>query len=157
PEGGAGLECGGVRQRRGPRALPPAGGEPAAPFLAGGPPPARGGREHQGGGRGRGGGGGCESPPPRPPPAAARRPPRAAGPAAEGLIDAQIAGQLGISPAAVALRWRSVYARVAERVPSALHDTAPSSAGRGRGHEKRRRVIAFVSEHPEEMRPYLAS
>jgi hypothetical protein len=77
--------------------------------------------------------------------------------AAEGLVDAQIARQLGISSAAVALRWRSIYARVAEQVPSALQEYAPSATGRGRGHEKRRRVIAFVSEHPEEMRPYLTT
>jgi DNA-binding CsgD family transcriptional regulator len=74
--------------------------------------------------------------------------------ATEGLTDAQIAVHLGISAAAVAMRWRSIYMRVASRVPSALQETGAAPANRGRGHEKRRRVIAFLSDYPEEMRPY---
>src|SRR5690606_38968994 len=58
--------------------------------------------------------------------------------AAEGLTDAQIAGQLGISAPAVALRWRSIYTRIADRVPSALPEAASASGNRGRGQEKRR-------------------
>jgi DNA-binding CsgD family transcriptional regulator len=77
--------------------------------------------------------------------------------AADGLTDAQIARQLGISTPAVALRWRSIYARIAERAPSALQESVALPGTRGRGQEKRRRVIAFLSDHPEEMRPYLAS
>jgi hypothetical protein len=77
--------------------------------------------------------------------------------AAEGLTDAQIARQLDISPAAVGLRWRSVYARIADRVPSALQEDEPGTDNRGRGHEKRRRAIAFLNDHPEEMRPYMPS
>jgi hypothetical protein len=75
--------------------------------------------------------------------------------ATEGLFDAQIACQLGISAGAVALRWRSIYARVGDRAPSVLRDSESARASHGRGHEKRRRVIAFVNDHPEEMRPYL--
>jgi DNA-binding CsgD family transcriptional regulator len=67
--------------------------------------------------------------------------------------DAKIAAGLGITPSAVALRWRSIYARVAAHVPSALEND-PSSSSTVRGKEKRRRVIAFVSDYPEEMRPY---
>jgi DNA-binding CsgD family transcriptional regulator len=77
--------------------------------------------------------------------------------AADGLTDAQIARNLGISPAAVAMRWRSIYMRIASRVPSALQDAGPAPAGRGRGNEKRRRVIAFLADYPEEMRPYASS
>lgn len=74
--------------------------------------------------------------------------------AAEGSTDAQIARQLGITSAAVSLRWRSIYTRISDRASSALHEDKPASGNRGRGHEKRRRVIAFVNDHPEEMRPY---
>lgn len=73
--------------------------------------------------------------------------------AADHLTDEEIASALGIKPGAVALRWRSIYARVAERVPSWL-DAEASAGSAARGKEKRRRVIAFVSEHPEELRPY---
>jgi hypothetical protein len=73
--------------------------------------------------------------------------------ATEGFTDAQIALQLDIKASAVALRWRSIYARVTKRLPSALEDDASGTGHRGQ--EKRRRVIAFVNDHPEEMRPYL--
>jgi DNA-binding NarL/FixJ family response regulator len=72
--------------------------------------------------------------------------------AADGLTDAKIALDLGISAAAVSMRWRSIYARFAEGAPSALRFEETSSGARGQ--EKRRLVIAFVSEHPEELRPY---
>lgn len=71
--------------------------------------------------------------------------------AAEGLTDAKIAQELGITTAAVAMRWRSIYARFAEGAPPALRFEELSG---GRGQEKRRSVVAFVSEHPEELRPY---
>jgi hypothetical protein len=58
-------------------------------------------------------------------------------------------------PGAVALRWRSIYARVGDRAPSVLRESVAAHGSHGRGHEKRRRVIAFVNDHPEEMRPYL--
>lgn len=73
--------------------------------------------------------------------------------AVDHLTDEEIASALGIKPGAVALRWRSIYARVTERVPS-WFDAEASTESASRGKEKRRRVIAFVSEHPEELRPY---
>jgi hypothetical protein len=76
--------------------------------------------------------------------------------ATEGLTDTQIAGQLDISAGAVALRWRSVYARIANRAPAALQEDRPQPNARGRGQEKRRRAIAFLNDYPEEMRPYLS-
>jgi DNA-binding CsgD family transcriptional regulator len=76
--------------------------------------------------------------------------------AADGLTDAQIARQLGIGTAAVALRWRSIYARIANRSPAALQEDRPQPNTRGRGQEKRRRVLAFLNDYPEEMRPYLS-
>lgn len=68
--------------------------------------------------------------------------------------DKEIATELGISPAAVALRWRSIYARVTARVPSVLR-AGPNASPSVRGKEKRRRIVAFVDDHPEEIRPYL--
>jgi hypothetical protein len=74
--------------------------------------------------------------------------------AADGLTDTQIAEHLGVTIAAVSLRWRSIYTRVMERAPFVLQ---PEEAASGiRGPEKRRQVIAFVTEHPEELRPHPA-
>jgi DNA-binding NarL/FixJ family response regulator len=72
--------------------------------------------------------------------------------AADGLTDVKIAKDLGITAAAVSMRWRSIYTRFLECAPPALHFEEDS--GGARGLEKRRHVVAFVSEHPEELRPY---
>ena len=74
--------------------------------------------------------------------------------ATDGLTDAKIAHQLDITAPAVALRWRSIYARVTTRVPSALQPYERTPPNHRRGQEKRRQVIAFVNDHPEEIRPY---
>lgn len=73
--------------------------------------------------------------------------------AADGLTDAKIAQGLGISPTAVALRWRSIYARLLECAPAVLR-FGDEEANGSRGQEKRRTVVAFINEHPEELRPY---
>jgi len=72
--------------------------------------------------------------------------------AADGLTDAKIALALGISLTAVSLRWRSIYARLFECLPALLPSEDDSNGARGQ--EKRRTVIAFINEHPEELRPY---
>ncbi len=70
--------------------------------------------------------------------------------------DEDIAAELGITATAVALRWRSVYARVTARLPTVLR-AGPNASATVRGKEKRRRIVAFVEAHPEEIRPYLQS
>ncbi|ADP71557.1 hypothetical protein Rvan_2333 [Rhodomicrobium vannielii ATCC 17100] len=72
--------------------------------------------------------------------------------AMNGVTDARIARDLGISLAAVNLRWRSIYGRVADYAPSVL--LSEDSSNGSRGTEKRRLVISFVADHPEELRPY---
>ncbi len=72
--------------------------------------------------------------------------------AVDGLTDAKIAQQLEIPVTAVAMRWRSIYARLLDSAPSVLR--SEEEANGARGEEKRRKAIAFVSEHPEELRPY---
>lgn len=73
--------------------------------------------------------------------------------AANNLTDEEIAEGLRIRPSAVALRWRSIYARIGERVPGLLN-TRANHGHASRGKEKRRRVLSFINEHPEELRPY---
>lgn len=72
--------------------------------------------------------------------------------AADGLTDAKIAQLLGVSINAITTRWRSIYARLVQRAPAVLRFEEGSNGGRG--EEKRRKAVAFVSEHPEELRPY---
>jgi len=72
--------------------------------------------------------------------------------AVNNMTDREIAASLGTNANAVVQHWRKIYLRVEQEIPFLLHDL---SAGEGtRGHEKRRRVVAYVAEHPEELRPY---
>ncbi len=72
--------------------------------------------------------------------------------AVDGLTDAKIAQHLGVSLTAISMRWRSIYARLLDSAPCVLR--SEEGANGARGEEKRRKAIAFVSEHPEELRPY---
>lgn len=73
--------------------------------------------------------------------------------AIEGMTDQEIAGELATTPNAVKQAWRSIYQRVADRVPGMLAATSSFEGGK-RGPEKRRRVIAYAESHLEELRPY---
>jgi hypothetical protein len=71
-----------------------------------------------------------------------------------GGTDEDIAGQLGISRSAVKQAWRSIYERVStcdpELLPCAAHAEVASSE---RGKGKKQRLIAYLRDHPEELRP----
>ena len=73
--------------------------------------------------------------------------------AQKGATDAELAGTLGLQLAAVKARWRSVLARIAEARPELLGDAID---GPVRGVQKRHRVLAYIREHPQELRPYAA-
>ncbi len=73
-----------------------------------------------------------------------------------GRTDEDLARDLGRAVATVKKRWAGIYARV-----DALEPGLPgvSSEGRGaspgRGVERRRRLVQYAREHPEELRPTL--
>jgi hypothetical protein len=68
-----------------------------------------------------------------------------------GATDVEIARHLGVTLGAVKARWRSTFVRIAEVMPDLVAD----AGGReGRGAQKRHRVLAYVRNHPEELRPY---
>jgi hypothetical protein len=57
---------------------------------------------------------------------------------------------LGISLSTVKNVWRSIYSRSAAQPPVLF----PKDAGWSkRGKERRRRLLAYLREHPEELRP----
>jgi len=65
--------------------------------------------------------------------------------------DGALAEALGVSIGAVKNWWRLVY----ERVSQADSDLLPlGDADRARGPEKRRRLLQYLRDHPEELRPY---
>jgi len=72
--------------------------------------------------------------------------------ACSGHTDADIARRLALSPNTLKTAWRSVYQKFDRRLPFVLGDV--SEDAEGRGPEKRRRVTAYVQDHPEELRPF---
>ncbi len=71
--------------------------------------------------------------------------------ALNGATDPELAGKLGIKTSAVKARWRSAFVRVAETMPELCGGFDDQE---GRGAQKRHRVLAYVRNHPEELRPY---
>ena len=62
-----------------------------------------------------------------------------------------LARNLGISLPTVKKTWLAIYDRVSEHVPELFVDGP--NAGSRRGKEKRRRLLAYLQEHPEELHP----
>jgi hypothetical protein len=50
--------------------------------------------------------------------------------------------------------WRGIYERIEDRMPEFFGDAAGADDGR-RGPEKRRQVMAYVRQRPEELRPWV--
>ena len=72
-----------------------------------------------------------------------------------GANDEELSAALEISVAAVKKTWRRVYNRVAEKNRDLLPNHLSPSLGTvvDRGKEKRRRLLFYLREHPEELRP----
>lgn len=70
----------------------------------------------------------------------------------EENTDQEIADELGVSADAIKQVWRRVYERVTEVEPQILG--SGSEPELTRGNEKRRRVLAYLRAHLEELRPW---
>lgn len=73
--------------------------------------------------------------------------------ALDGQTDEELALGLNLSLSAVKKRWNGVYARVASADPTLLPVWAPEEVWRGA--EKRRHLLQYLRDHPEELRPAL--
>lgn len=73
------------------------------------------------------------------------------------LTDGEIGDELGVSPHGLKKLWRSVHQRAVQAMPD-LFDGPPVSATDSgtRGPEKRRALLQYLRQHPEELRPYQA-
>jgi DNA-binding CsgD family transcriptional regulator len=67
----------------------------------------------------------------------------------------ELAASLSISPWTVKKRWHAIYDRVGD-IDSGLlpPPMANSLYGTSRGPERRRRLLTYLRQHPEELRPY---
>ncbi len=71
-----------------------------------------------------------------------------------GRTDAELGHPLHAALATVKKRWASIYDRVASIDPELLLGTADAVPSEGRrGPEKRRRLLGYLRQHPEELRP----
>ncbi len=67
--------------------------------------------------------------------------------------DAHLTERLDISVHGLKKLWRGIYERIEDRMPEFFGDTAGGDEGK-RGPEKRRQVLAYVRQRPEELRPW---
>jgi hypothetical protein len=75
-----------------------------------------------------------------------------------GATDEHLAEILETSLPAVKKMWVSIYHRVEDCLPELMPDPLQSELpASGRGREKRRNLLAYLREHPEELRPVLRS
>lgn len=75
--------------------------------------------------------------------------------ALRGSGDDEVSTELGVSQSAVKKTWRSIYERVAGCDPSLLPDvSADGENGTARGRAKKHRLLAYLRDHPEELRPH---
>jgi hypothetical protein len=66
-----------------------------------------------------------------------------------------LAKSLRVSLPTVKKMWLSIYERVSEIAPELIAGTAKIGTDNKRGKEKRRHLLAYLQEHPEELRPVL--
>lgn len=70
------------------------------------------------------------------------------------LTDEEIADEIGISAHTLKKLWRSVCERAADRLRGVFASTAAEAAPGTRGPEKRRHLLHYLRQHPEELRPW---
>lgn len=72
--------------------------------------------------------------------------------ALDGATDDELAGALGVSVPTVKKAWSAIYSRVFAALPSLLADDQVELQAQ-RGREKKRPLLAYLRDHPEELRP----
>jgi len=73
--------------------------------------------------------------------------------ALRGGTDEELANDLAISISAVKKMWLSIYERVSTHLPSLLPNRTFMQESVERGREKKQRLLNYLREHPEELRP----
>ena len=68
--------------------------------------------------------------------------------------DERLAQTLQLSTHGLKKLWRGVYERIQDTVPDFFGDDTPGEEDGKRGPEKRRQVLAYVRQRPEELRPW---
>jgi DNA-binding NarL/FixJ family response regulator len=72
--------------------------------------------------------------------------------ALKGATDRELADDLNLTKEAVKRRWKVLFDRL-EAVKPEIFGASVSNNGK-RGPQKRHRILAYVRDHPEELRPF---
>jgi hypothetical protein len=78
---------------------------------------------------------------------------RQLGAALRGLTDEELTDELQVSLSAIKKTWRSIYSRVEQSGLSILPALPATREEGDRGKGKRHRILNYIREHPEELRP----
>jgi hypothetical protein len=70
--------------------------------------------------------------------------------ALRGAENAELAHSLCRTPAAIKRTWTGIFEQCVQHHPALL----PATDGSMRGQQKRHKVMAYIREHPEEIRPF---
>lgn len=73
--------------------------------------------------------------------------------ALRGGTDRELSDELGISLSAVKKTWLLIYDRVSSHLPGFPSNRDHLGGTTERGKEKKQRLLAYLREHPEELRP----
>ena len=74
--------------------------------------------------------------------------------ALSGGTNDEVSNQVGVSRATVKNTWRSIYNRATSCLPELFQDHSQADVRiPERGKEKRRHLLAYLRDHPEELRP----
>jgi len=74
--------------------------------------------------------------------------------ALQGGTDGELSHLLGVSLSAVKKMWASIYLRVQSGEQFDLRIEFDESVDGDRGKEKKQKLLVYLREHPEELRPY---
>jgi DNA-binding CsgD family transcriptional regulator len=74
--------------------------------------------------------------------------------AIDGATDECIAEKLDVSLPTIKKQWVSAYRRVEANIPALLSGALRPEGAVSRGPEKRRRLLSYLRDHPEELRLY---
>jgi hypothetical protein len=75
--------------------------------------------------------------------------------ALRGSTDIELSVELGLKLPTLKKRWASVFNRVAVSKPDLLPGLDDNLDRHTRGRQKKHRLLAYVREHPEELRPFI--
>jgi hypothetical protein len=74
--------------------------------------------------------------------------------ALKGLTDVELTEELSLQLSTVKKRWAALYDRVAAANPTLVRGRDDDLDRRIRGPQKRHHLLAYLRQHPEELRPF---